>query len=46
MAKTVIVKDFPEDLHHRIRVQVAKEKTTMKELIIRVLTEYLKRQGG
>jgi predicted HicB family RNase H-like nuclease len=46
MAKTVIVKGFPEDLHHRAKVYAAKEKTTLKEVIIKALTEYLKKVGG
>jgi plasmid stability protein len=37
----IYLKDFPDDLHHRMKVQAALERTTMKDLIIRLLEEYL-----
>ena len=43
---TVYLRDFPEDLHHRAKVYAVKEKTTLKALIIKALTEYLKKVGG
>ena len=43
---TVYVRDFPEDLHLRLKIQVLKEKTTIRELVIKVLEEYLKKVGG
>lgn len=41
----IYLKDFPDDLHHRMKVQAALEKTTMKDLIIRLLEEYLAKQA-
>jgi len=46
MATTINLRDVPEDLHHRVRVQAAKEGTTIKGLIIRLLEEYLEKVGG
>lgn len=43
------VKDFPDDLHHRAKIQAAVEKTSLKGLIIKALEEYLKKakkKGG
>jgi len=40
------IKDFPDDLHRRTKVQAAKEGITMKALIIKLLEEYLEREGG
>ena len=42
---SVNIRDFPEDLHHKAKIQAAVEKTTLKNLIIKALTEYLKRKG-
>lgn len=42
----IYLKDFPDDLHHRMKVQAALEKTTMKNLIIRLMEEYLAKQAG
>ena len=46
MATTINLRDVPEDLHRRAKVQAAKEDTTIKGLIIRLLEEYLKEVGG
>ena len=43
MAKTIIVKEFPEDLHTALKVRAALEKMTMKDLIIRYCQEGLAR---
>ena len=45
---TVNLREFPEDLHHRAKIRAAVERTTLKDLIIKALTEYLDRQekGG
>ncbi|SPF42641.1 putative 3-hydroxyacyl-CoA dehydrogenase NAD-binding protein [Syntrophobacter sp. SbD1] len=37
----IYLKEFPDDLHHRMKVQAALEKTTMKDLIIRLVEKYL-----
>jgi len=42
---SVNIRDFPEDLHHKAKIQAAVEKITLKELMIKALTEYLKRKG-
>jgi hypothetical protein len=46
MGRVVQMRDFPEDLHTRTKIQAAKEKTTMKEIVIKALTAYLKKVGG
>ena len=43
---TVYIRDFPEDLHVRVKIQALKERTTLKDLTIKVLTEYLEKVGG
>ena len=43
---TVYIRDFPEDLHIRAKIQALKEKTTLKELTIKALEQYLKKVGG
>lgn len=40
------IKDFPEDLHRRAKSEAALDGISLKELIIRALTEYLKKKGG
>lgn len=42
---TIYLRDFPEDLHHKCKIQAAVEKITLKELVIKALTDYLKRRG-
>lgn len=42
----VIVKGFPEKLRYRAKIQAAKERATLKAIIIRALEEYLERVGG
>lgn len=46
MAQYII--NFPDDLHKEAKVRAAQEGTTLKEIIIRALTEYLKEKekGG
>ena len=43
---TVYLRDFPEDLHHKVKIQAAVEKSTIKDLVIKALNDYLKTQGG
>ncbi len=40
------VKDFPDELHRKAKIQAAIESISLKELIIRSLTEYLEKKGG
>ena len=38
------VKDFPDDLHRKAKAEAALEGISLKELIIRAVTEYLKKK--
>ena len=38
------VKDFPDDLHRKAKVEAALTGISLKELIIRAITEYLKKE--
>jgi predicted HicB family RNase H-like nuclease len=42
---SVNIRDFPEELHHKAKIRAAVEKITLKELVIKALTEYLEREG-
>jgi len=42
MAKTFLIRGFPDTLHHACRLVAAWEKTTMTDLILKALAEYLK----
>ena len=42
---SVNIRDFPEELHHRAKIQAAVEKISLKELMIKALSEYLEREG-
>jgi predicted HicB family RNase H-like nuclease len=44
----VYLKDFPDQLHREAKAKAALEGISMKELIVRLLTEYLKaaKKGG
>ena len=37
------LRDFPDDLHRKAKAQAALMGITLKELIIRALTDYIKR---
>jgi predicted HicB family RNase H-like nuclease len=37
------IRGFPDDLHRQAKIQAAVEGVTLKDLIIKALTEYLKR---
>ncbi len=41
MAKTIIIKNFPEDLHRKAKAKAALEGITLKALIIKLLETYL-----
>ena len=43
--KVINLKEVPEELHRRLKMQAAAESTTLRELILRVLSEYLKKKG-
>ncbi len=38
------VKDFPDDLHRKAKSEAALMGISLKELIIRAITEYLKKK--
>jgi hypothetical protein len=40
---TVFVRDFPEALHKRAKIQAVEEDLTLRELIIKAVELYLKR---
>ena len=40
---TLNIKDFPDDLHRKAKAEAALMGISMKELIIRAIIEYLKR---
>ena len=40
------VKDFPDDLHRKAKSEAALMGISLKEIIIRALTEYLKKRKG
>ena len=44
--KVIQMRNFPADLHKRAKIQAAKEETTLKQIIINVLEQYLKKVGG
>ena len=41
MAKTLIIKNFPEDLHRHAKAKAALEGISLKALVIKVLEVYL-----
>ena len=41
--KAIIIRNFPEDLHYKAKVFAAVHNTTMKDLVIKALEEYLDR---
>ena len=46
---TLFVRDFPEDLHKKAKMQALEEDLTLGQLIIKALSEYLaraKKKGG
>ena len=42
VAKAIIIKNFPEDLHRKAKAKAALEGITLKALIIKLLETYLK----
>lgn len=40
----VLIKNFPDDLHREMKIQAAVEGISMKELVIRAVRDYLKKQ--
>ncbi len=41
--EALFVRDFPEELRHKMKVQAAIDRVTLRELIIRYCQEGLKR---
>jgi len=41
VAKTLIIKNFPENLHRQAKAKAALEGISLKALVIKVLTVYL-----
>jgi len=44
MMKSLIIKDFPDDVHREMKIQAAVEGITMKELVIQAVKDYLKKR--
>ena len=42
---SVNIRDFPEELHYRAKIQAARERITLRELVIRAVGEYLEKRG-
>jgi predicted HicB family RNase H-like nuclease len=40
----VHIKDFPQDLHRKMKIQAAVEGISIKELVIRAVRDYLKKR--
>ena len=38
--------EFPAELHKKAKVRAAMDGITLKELILKAVTEYLKKKGG
>lgn len=38
---TINLRDFPDDLHQAAKIKAAVEKTTLREIIIRALRQYV-----
>jgi len=43
--KALFIRDFPDDLHHKAKVQAALERISLKELISKALRDYLRKAG-
>lgn len=43
--RIVRVEGFPEDLFRKLKVYAAQNDTTMKDVVIRAVEEYLERAG-
>lgn len=44
--KTMNIRGIPDDLHKALKIQAAKEGTTMEDVIRRALAEYLNNKQG
>ena len=44
--KVINLTNVPEELHRRLKMQAASEGTTLRALILRVLSEYVEKKGG
>jgi hypothetical protein len=42
----LLVKGFPVELRKKAKMQALREDTSLKEIVIKALTEYLERVGG
>lgn len=41
----IFIRDFPEDLHYKAKIQAALERISLKGLIVKALQEYLEKRG-
>ena len=42
--KSILVPDYPKELHRQVKIQAAVEGIPLKELVKKALRDYLKRQ--
>ena len=42
---TIYVREFPEDLHKKAKLQAVMEEVSLRELIIKAVEFYLKKKG-
>lgn len=40
----VLIKDFPDDVHRKMKIQAAVEGISIKELVIRAVKDYLRKK--
>jgi len=40
-----MVRNFPADLHKEAKLQAVREEISLKDLVIKALTEYLQKKG-
>ena len=43
MMVSINVREFPDDLHRKVKAQAALEGIPLKELVVKALTEYLQK---
>ena len=39
------LRNFPDDLHQAAKIKAVMDKTTLREIIIRAIAEYVKKDG-
>ena len=39
-----MIKNFPADLHKKVNLQAVREEISMRDLVVKVLTDYVERK--